>query len=251
MPSNCDVGEDSPESLDSKEIKPVNPKRNQPWIFIGRTDAEASILCHLMLRANSLEKTLMLGKIEGRRRRRQQDKMVGWHHWLNGHEFEQTLGDGEGQGKRADTIERLNKKIQYFEKRNFPIICIKNQSYSLQWKIKKNYPKCTCFYEILIQAFLTLKNSVPKHWYPYKWYPLRKVFRKQFHMPAVLPVIKVSWHSLKSAFWTSFYSTFKNSLNLFSHTFFFFFWFSVKVLCLSISFIMFNYYHKIEFSLKG
>ena len=46
---------------------------------------------HLMQRADSLEKTLMLGKIEGRRRREQQDEMVGWHHRLNGHECEQTL----------------------------------------------------------------------------------------------------------------------------------------------------------------
>ena len=53
---------------------------------------------HLMQRANSLEKTLMLGKIEGRRRRGRQDEMAGWHHRRNGHEFEQTLGDGEGQG---------------------------------------------------------------------------------------------------------------------------------------------------------
>ena len=44
--------------------------------------------CHLMRRADSLEKTLMLGKIEGRRRRGRQDEMVGWHHRLNGHEFE-------------------------------------------------------------------------------------------------------------------------------------------------------------------
>ena len=50
---------------------------------------------HLMRRNDSLEKTLMLGKIEGKRKRRGQ--MVGWHHRLNGHEFEQTLGDGEGQ----------------------------------------------------------------------------------------------------------------------------------------------------------
>ena len=58
-------------SLDSKEIKPVNPKGNQPRIFIGRTDAEAEapILDNLMGRADSLEKTLMLGKIEGKRRR--------------------------------------------------------------------------------------------------------------------------------------------------------------------------------------
>ena len=51
-----------------------------------------------MQRADSLEKTLMLGKIEGRRRGGRQDEMIGWHHRLNGHEFEQTLGDGEGQG---------------------------------------------------------------------------------------------------------------------------------------------------------
>ena len=55
---------------------------------------------HLMQRADSLEKTLMLGKIEGRRRRGE-DEMVGWHHRLNGHEFEQALGDGEEQGSLA------------------------------------------------------------------------------------------------------------------------------------------------------
>ena len=67
--------------LDSKEIKAINPKGNQLWIFIGRTNAEAEalILRPLMRRANSLEKTLMLGKIEGRRRR-------GWQRmiWLDG-----------------------------------------------------------------------------------------------------------------------------------------------------------------------
>ena len=57
--------------LDTKEIKPVNSNRNQSWIFSGRTDAEAEapVLSHLMWRANSLEKTLMVGKIESRRRR--------------------------------------------------------------------------------------------------------------------------------------------------------------------------------------
>ena len=53
---------------------------------------------HLMQRTNSLEKTLMLGKTEGRRRRGQtEDEMVGWHHRLDGHEFEQALGVGDGQ----------------------------------------------------------------------------------------------------------------------------------------------------------
>ena len=67
--------------LDSKEIKPVHPKGNQSWMFIGRTDAEAKCqyFGHLMQRADSLEKTLMLGKIEGRRKR-------GWQkmRWLDG-----------------------------------------------------------------------------------------------------------------------------------------------------------------------
>ena len=58
--------------LDSKEIKPVNPRENQPWVFIGRTDAEAPILGHLTRRTDSLEKTLMPEKIEGLRRRRRQ-----------------------------------------------------------------------------------------------------------------------------------------------------------------------------------
>ena len=58
--------------LDGKETKSVNPKGNQPSIFIRRTDGEALILGHLIWRADSLEKTPMLGKIEGKRRRGQQ-----------------------------------------------------------------------------------------------------------------------------------------------------------------------------------
>ena len=57
---------------------------------------------HLMWIVNSLEKTLMLGKTEGRTRRgTTKDEMVGWHHWLNGHDFEQTPGNSEGQGSLA------------------------------------------------------------------------------------------------------------------------------------------------------
>ena len=68
-------------SLDSKAIKSVTLKGNQPWMFIGKTDAEAEFqyIGHLMWRADSLEKTLIWGKIEGRRRR-------GWQRmrWLDG-----------------------------------------------------------------------------------------------------------------------------------------------------------------------
>ena len=75
----CEKTLESP--LDCKEIKPVHPKGDQSWIFIGRTDAEAEAphLGHLMWSTDSLEKTLMLGKIEGRRRR-------GWlrMRWLDG-----------------------------------------------------------------------------------------------------------------------------------------------------------------------
>ena len=60
--------------LDCKEIQPVNPKGNQSWIFIGRTDGEAETPVHWppVRRTDSFEKTLMLGKIEGRRKRGQQ-----------------------------------------------------------------------------------------------------------------------------------------------------------------------------------
>ena len=73
---------------------------------------------HLMQRVDSFEKTLMLGNIEGKRRRGRQDEMVGWHHQLNGHGFGWTLGAGDGRGglvccsswgcKGSDTTERLN-----------------------------------------------------------------------------------------------------------------------------------------------
>ena len=56
---------------------------------------------HLMRRTDSLEKTLMLGKIEGGRRTGRQNEMVGWHHRLDGHEFEQALGVGDGQESLA------------------------------------------------------------------------------------------------------------------------------------------------------
>jgi len=76
--------------LDCKEIQPVHPKWNQSWIFTRRTDVEAEtpIIWHLMPRNDSFEKTLMLGNTEGRRKGMTEDEMVGWHHRLNGVEFE-------------------------------------------------------------------------------------------------------------------------------------------------------------------
>ena len=78
--------------LDCKEIQPVHPKGDQSWVFIGRTDfeAETPIFGHLMRRAVSFEKTLMLGKIEGRRRRGQQRMR-----WLDGIINSMDMGLGE------------------------------------------------------------------------------------------------------------------------------------------------------------
>ena len=74
--------------LDCKEIQSVHPKGDQSWVFIGRTDAEAEAPI-LWLIGDSLEKTLMLGGTGGRRKRgTTEDEMAGWHHRLEGHEFE-------------------------------------------------------------------------------------------------------------------------------------------------------------------
>ena len=77
--------------LGRKDIKTVNPKRNQPWIFIGRTDAEAEapILGLPGVRSWFIGKDPDAGTDWGQEEKRTtEDEMVGWHHWLNGHEFE-------------------------------------------------------------------------------------------------------------------------------------------------------------------
>ena len=89
---NCGVGEDSWESLDRKEIKPVNPKGNQPWIFIGRTDAEAEAP---ILWPPDGKSSLIREDPDAEKNWRQEEKgttedeMVGMYHQLSGHEFEQ------------------------------------------------------------------------------------------------------------------------------------------------------------------
>ena len=118
---NCGVGEDSWESLGCKEIQPVHRKGNQSWIFIGRTDAKAET--PILWPPDA--KNWFIWKDPGARKGWRweekgmtEDEMVGWYHRLNGHEFEWTLGVGDGQGslaccspwnrKELDTTERLN-----------------------------------------------------------------------------------------------------------------------------------------------
>ena len=104
-----------------KEIKLVNPKGNQSWIFIGQTDAEAEtpVLWPPDAKSQLIRKHPNAGK-DWRKEAKgtTKDEMVGWNHWLNGHEFEQTPGVGDGQGslvcyrprgcRKLDTTERLN-----------------------------------------------------------------------------------------------------------------------------------------------
>ena len=82
--------------LDCKEIKPFNPKGNQSWILIGRTDAdaEAPILWPPDVNRWVIRKDPDAGKDWRQEEKGTKDEMVGWHHWLNGHEFEQAPGDG-------------------------------------------------------------------------------------------------------------------------------------------------------------
>ena len=107
--------------LDCKEIQSVHPKGNQSWIFIGRTDVEAEtpILWPPDVKNWLIGKDYDAGKDWLREEKgTTEDEMVGWHHWLDGHEFEQAVGVGDGQGslaccspwggKESDTTEWLN-----------------------------------------------------------------------------------------------------------------------------------------------
>ena len=102
--------------LDCKEIQPVHPKGNQFWIFIGRTEVETPILWPPDVKNWLTGKDPDAGK-DWRWEKKGTTKDDGWHHQLNGHEFEQALGVGDGQGslvccspwshKLSDTTERL------------------------------------------------------------------------------------------------------------------------------------------------
>ena len=112
--------------LDCKEIKPVNPEGNQPWIFIWRTDAEVPILWPPDAKSWLIGKDSDAQKDWGQEEKgTTEDEMVGWNHWLNGHEFEQTLRHGDEQGslvscspwghRESDTTERLNNSNKWAE----------------------------------------------------------------------------------------------------------------------------------------
>ena len=137
-------------SLDSKEIKPVNPKGNQPWIFIGSTDAKAPILWSPDAKSWLIAKGPDAGKDWGQEEKgATEDKMVGWHHQLHKHEFEQTLGHSEGQGRLAyyspwahkelDTTEQLTNNVAnegFIQWRDLNFKCHKKHSFH---SLKRKY----------------------------------------------------------------------------------------------------------------
>ena len=123
--------------LDCKEIKPAHPKGNQPWIFIWRTDAEAEapIICPPDAKSQFIRKHPDAGKDRRQEEKETtEDKVVGWHHWLNGHEFEQAPGDGNGQGslvccspwgrKESDMTEWLNNNNIYMYVYIYMCVCV-------------------------------------------------------------------------------------------------------------------------------
>ena len=135
---NC--GEKTLESpLDCKEIKPVNSKGDQSWIFIGRTDAEAPILWPPHAKSWLTGKDPDAGRNWGQEEKgTAEDEMAGWHHQLDAHEFGWTAGVGDRQGglaccdswghKEADTTGRLNWLTdwpsQMCSKRVFIALCL-------------------------------------------------------------------------------------------------------------------------------
>ena len=113
--------------LDCKEIKPVNPKGSQSWIFIGRTVAEAEtpILWPPDGESWLIRKDPDAGKYWRQEEKgTTEDEMIGWHHWLDRDEFEQTLGVGDGQGSLACWSPWGCKKLDMTEWLNWTELCL-------------------------------------------------------------------------------------------------------------------------------
>ena len=143
--------------LDCKEIKPVNPKGNQPWAFIGRTDAEAEapILWPPDVKNWLIGKDPVAGNDwRQKEKRAAEEEMVGWHHQFNGHEFGQTPGNGEGQGglascfpwccKKSDMTGQLNNNNNNFFTGFFISHSFTQQIFRSTYKALYPIPGTTC-----------------------------------------------------------------------------------------------------------
>ena len=133
--------------LDCKEIQPVHPKGDQSWIFIGRTDdkAEAAILWPPDAKNCLIGKEPDAGRDWGQEEKgTTEDETVGWHHRPDGHEFEQALGDGDGQGglvccnpwgcKESDMTEQQNWRPYFWMKISLEFLCLSGKLYFFMLK---------------------------------------------------------------------------------------------------------------------
>ena len=148
---SCGVGEDK-SPLDCKEIKPVHPKGNQPWIFTGRTDAEAEAPILWPADVKSwLIKDPDAGEDWGQEEKgATEDEMVEWHHLFNGHEFEQTPGDSERQRspvccspwgcRELDTTEQLNNNMCFRKQLQWKRSCRKSEDTCLRINFYSQHP---------------------------------------------------------------------------------------------------------------
>ena len=142
--------------LDCKEIKSVNPKRNLSWIFIGRTDAEVPILWPLdaknWLTGKKKKKNPLAGKNLKEKKGTIEDEMVGWHHWLNGHEFERALGVGDRQGSLTACCSPWGRKeLDMTEQLNWTEMCRHSM-------LARCFSGKKAMYRILLNNMLFLRN---------------------------------------------------------------------------------------------
>ena len=117
---NCGAREDSWECLlNFKGIRPVNPTGNQPWIFIGKTDAKAPILWPPDEKSQFIGKDPDAGK-DGRHKEKGAagDEMVGWHHWLNGHELSKLWDTDEDRGSGCTAVHGVTESDMSYQLNN-------------------------------------------------------------------------------------------------------------------------------------
>ena len=126
-------------------LKDINPEYSLEGLML-----KLQYFGHLMWRTNSLERHLMLGDWRHEEKGVTKDEMVGWHHWLNGHEFKQALGDSEGQGSLACCSPRGHKESDMTEQLNWCSI----------WRILRNQQKTTQFLKKL-NTELTYGLAIP------------------------------------------------------------------------------------------
>ena len=207
------VLENSLESpLDCKEIKPVNPKGNQPWIFTGRIDAEAEAI----ILWPPDEKSQLTGKDPdaekdwGQEEKEvAEDEMVGEHHWLNELEFEQTLKDSGGQGRLACcspwSHKEQNTALQLNNRWLNQRLCfrsIRGELYVGRIQIREESCHNTAFRPVMTKIRISLvalgMERVDQHWKRDLWELMRKWGRRNQNAPNFFVPMNEKWNEVKS-----------------------------------------------------